>query len=104
MSEGAIIALAVAVITTLGVKVVEYIFKGLQDRRDKQNNMLVEKQKELDAVKAEIKEIERQLDEWKERVYSLRDEKSKVDTQLMIALDQIRRLENDDSDRTQPVS
>lgn len=95
MTETAVVAIVVALISTMGVKALEFVFSRIKTREQKIDSVRTELQAETAKVEAELKEIKAALEDWKLRYYELRDEKARIESQLTIALSQIERYERD---------
>lgn len=100
MSETAIVAILVALISTMGVKALEWAFSRIRSKEQQVAEIRTQLEAEKEKVQAELKEIKVEMETWKKDYYNLRDEKSKLESQLTIALSQIERYEYDVDRRT----
>ena len=95
MTETAIVAIIVALISTMGVKSLEWAFSRIRTKEQQVAAIRKELEAENDKVEQELKEIKAQLEEWRMRYYDLRDERSRLEGELKIALSQIEGYERD---------
>lgn len=69
--NGAIIALIAAIFGGGGVKIVEYILNRGRVRADEATQIRQELREEAELRRAEVRRLEKELDEWKARYYEL---------------------------------
>ena len=99
---GGLDAAWIALIGTLfgGVvlKVTEHWLGKTKTAADDAKAIREELRSQITSQKAEIKELEDEVNEWRSKYYDLRDSYIKVQTELQIALEKIKR-EAEEADR-----
>lgn len=99
LDNNGFLALIGTIFGGVGVKVVEFQIgraaartAEAQQMRDGYKEEIESLRAQLERADAEEKRLEGLVDEWKNRYYDLRDEKTKVVTELTIALDRLKQF------------
>lgn len=79
----------------MGVKTLEWAFSRIRTKEQQIASIREELEAENAKVEQELKEIKAQLEEWRLKYYDLRDERSRLESELKVALSQIERYEHD---------
>ena len=82
----AIISLLGAIFAGAGLKIVEHLLKKAKDKEDIASSLRTELRVELAALKKELSEAERAIDEWRDRYYDMIEKHTMVKIRLGAAL------------------
>lgn len=86
------IALAVAVVSGIGLKITDHYLNKNRVRVDDAARMRDELRIEITAQRSEIGKLEVERDKWRADYYDLRDQFTKLQTELTIALQKIKGI------------
>lgn len=83
----------------IGLKVTEhFLSKGQQESTDA-SRMRDELRIQIDQQRRDISELEKEVDEWRDRYYDLRDDHVKLQAELIVRLKEIKEnIENVNND------
>lgn len=79
----------------IGLKMMEHWLGKSKVKIDEASKLREELRIEITAGREEIKDLEKQVDEWREKFYSLRDKYAELNTQYLIALEKIKKEADD---------
>lgn len=84
------IALIGTVIATVGLKVTEHWLNRNKTSNDDARQIRDELRTQIVSQKDEIDRLEEEVDAWRTKYYDLRDQFSKQNTELILALDKLK--------------
>lgn len=92
LSNPGFIALMGTLFGGVGLKIIEHWLNKSKERSAEQAAVRNEYREEIEDLKAEIVRLNAAIDEWKNKYYTVREEKNRVDLDLKLTLERLETL------------